>query len=220
MATIQEAIKAYHLHTCTGMLNELNNLFKEHHYASSINQKLARHLFEGNHQENLPYRTNIHYAKTFVDMSRALCHSSLMTDPFTDFEKLYDEVFNLLSPINGIGSLTIYDVALRIGYIRRNQILPEKKVYLFRGACFGANKLRRTMPTLFGTIPSNQLDKNGELREDAYDISLFDKSLQDMGSMFLEDFFCCYHKELEKISTNGYDKFQKVGKYFDVCLHA
>ena len=36
METIQEAIKAYHLHTCTGMLNELNNLFKEHHYAKTL----------------------------------------------------------------------------------------------------------------------------------------------------------------------------------------
>lgn len=220
MATIQEAIKAYRLHSSTGILNELNNLFKEHHFSTNINQKLAKHLFEGHHQEKLPYQTKIHYSRTFVEMSKALCHSSLMTDPFVDFEDLYQEVFRLLNPIKGIGQLTIYDVALRIGYIRRNQILPSNKVYLFRGAQLGAENLRKTMPTLFGAIPSSQLDKKGELREDSYDITLFDKALQELGSMFLEDFFCCYHRELKKITTCGYDKFQKVWKYFDICLHA
>lgn len=220
MATIQDAIKAYHLHTCTGMLNELNNLFKEHHYATSINQKLAKHLFEGGHQKELPYRTNIHYAETFVEMSKALCHSSLMTDSYTDFEKLYEEVFRLLDPISGIGSLTIYDVALRIGFIRRDQILPEKKIYLYRGARLGAENFRKAMPNLFGDIPEDQLNKRGELREGSYDIRLFDQSLQDMGSMFLEDFFCCYHRELKKMPTIGYDRFQKVGNFYDICLHA
>lgn len=219
MATIQDAIKAYHLHRATGMLIELNNLFKEHGHAQTINQTLAKHLFEGGHQEQLPYRPSIHYSKTFIAMSKALCASSLMIDSYKIFEELYNVVYSLLKPISGIAELTIYDVAHRIGFIRKEQILPKDKVYLFRGARLGADCLRKVVPELFGTIPDELLDKHGDLREGIYDISLFDSTLQEMGSLFLEDFFCVYHRELKRLPALPYNAFQKAPFYYDRCIH-
>ena len=208
MATIQDAIRAYWLHRSMGMLNELNNIFKMHHHPTAINQTIAKHLFEGAHQAKMPYQTKYHYAKTFTAMSKALCSSSLMTNKYADVDDLYSDVKKLLYPISGIGLLTVYDVALRIGFVRKEQILPQQKVYLSRGALYGANNLRNTMPKLFNKIPTHQLNRKGELTEGAYNITIFDPILQAMTSPFLEDFFCVYDSKLKKLSSLTYKQLQ------------
>lgn len=209
MATIHEAIQAYRLHRSRGILNELNNLFQLHGHSRKITHQMAIDIFEGAHQARLPYEKTIHYSKTINDYSKALRSSTLMTSHYKDFEDLHDDVKFYLTGVKGIGFLTRYDIALRIGFIREEQILPEKKVYLSRGALLGANNLYKTNPSLFKFIPTT---KKGVIKENPYDITMFDPVLQKLTSAFLEDFFCVFHKELKKLSSLSYKDLQKSKK--------
>lgn len=67
---------------------------------------------------------------------------------FADFEELYDTIRRFLTeqssePVHGIGLLTFYDIATRIGYHQTPKIRPEKFVYLHSGTMTGAVKLLR-----------------------------------------------------------------------------
>ena len=180
---------------------------------------MAVDIFEGEHQKRLPYQKSIIYSKTINELSKALRSSALMTDTFANFEELYNAVKTCLMSFSGAGPLSYYDVALRIGFIREKQILPQKKVYLSCGALYGANNLRKVMPALFGPVSANSLNKKGELKEDAYDITIFDPVLREMTSLFLEDFFCVFDTELKKLSAITYQQMQKVDNYYDRCIH-
>ena len=219
MATINEAIQVYWLHRSIAFRTELNNLFKKHHHPKTITHNMAIDIFEGDHQSRLPYEISIKYSETIKFLSKALRSSVLMTYSYSDFEDLYDSVKRCLHSVPGVGSLTYYDIALRIGFIRERQILPQKKVYLSHGALKGANNLRKSMPTLFSPLPSNLLNRKGELKEYAYDISIFDPALQEMTSPFLEDFFCVFDRELIKLPSLTYQQLQKAEYFYDRCIH-
>ena len=49
---------------------------------------------------------------------------------FVDFEELYDAVLQLIGNITGIGYVTLYDTARRIGYLLDQPIYPVAYVYL------------------------------------------------------------------------------------------
>ena len=212
MVTIDDVIKAYYLHQSQGMMNALNNLHKKYSMQKSINQSLSKDLFEGVHQERLKYERKIHYAATFWDTCSRLKATSLLTDTdIKNFEDLYDEVDNLLLKklkVRGIGRLTVYDIALRIGYIRQNQILPKDKIYLFAGANSGANQLFLSSPSLF-TIPTSTT----RIKEGRYDMTIFNSPLRDVPSFLLEDMFCVFHTLLGKLSKISYARLQKVPSY-------
>lgn len=55
-----------------------------------------------------------------------------------DFEDLHQVVKALIKPIKGIGDLTVYDTALRIGAWLK---IEPSKVYLHAGTRIGAKKL-------------------------------------------------------------------------------
>lgn len=212
MVTIDDVIRAYYLHRSQGMMNALNNLHKKYSMQKKINQTMAKELLEGGHQERLKYERKIHYAATFWETCDRLKATLLLTDSsIKNFEDLYDEVDRLLlqkPKVKGIGKLTAYDIALRIGYIRRNQTLPKGKIYLFAGANAGANKLFQDNPTLF-TFPVSI----SRINEGRYDMTIFKSPLREMPSFLLEDMFCVYHSLLGKLSTINYEKLQKVPSY-------
>lgn len=60
---------------------------------------------------------------------------------FVDFEELYDFVEGKLGHINGIGGLTIYDIAVRIGWHQNPRVLPKDYVYIHAGTKVGAEKV-------------------------------------------------------------------------------
>lgn len=212
MVTIDDVIRAYYLHKSQGMMNALNNLHKKYSMQKNINQSLSKDLFEGVHQERLKYERKIHYAATFWETCYRLKPTSLLTDTsIKNFEDLYDEVDNLLlkkSKVRGIGRLTVYDIALRIGYIRQNQILPKDKIYLFAGANSGANQLFLSSPSFF-TIPTSTT----RIKEGRYDMTIFNSPLRDVPSFLLEDMFCVFHTLLGKLSKISYARLQKVPSY-------
>lgn len=58
-----------------------------------------------------------------------------------DFESLYSIIKNQIGSIDGIGDLTIYDVAFRLGVI--NRILPKDYVYLHASPLISARHLHK-----------------------------------------------------------------------------
>ncbi|MBR3626452.1 MAG: hypothetical protein IKN48_09005 [Bacteroidaceae bacterium] len=212
MATINDIIKAYYLHRSQGMMNELNNLHKKHFGKNKITQLMAKDIFEGTHQERLKYEPKINYAKTFITTCQRLMTSSLLANNYANFEDLYNDVENMLfngnNKIKGIGKLTVYDIALRIGYVRNNQILPKKKIYLYAGAFQGANNLFQCNPSLFNVT---------SIKPGCYDMTIFNAPLNQMPSMFLEDMFCVYHSLLKSYHSAGYNIFQNVKMSYKPC---
>ena len=58
-----------------------------------------------------------------------------------DFELLHSEIRSLIGNIPGIGNLTIYDVAVRLG--AKYNILPKNYVYLHAGPMISAKHLEK-----------------------------------------------------------------------------
>ncbi len=106
----------------------------------------------------------------------------------TDFEALYEEVRKDIGNIDGIGDLTIYDTALRLGWNRHPQLLPKNFVYLHSGAMEGAEALRKVAILTH----KNYFTYDGELGY-RVEIDCFSKDLQQLGAMYLEDFLCVFH---------------------------
>lgn len=84
---------------------------------------------------------------------------------FVDFEELYEAVRQLIGSVNGIGYVTLYDTARRLGYLMSEPILPVAYVYLHYNNVNKAaesilnKKLKYREPSTsfvcgFGTFPS------------------------------------------------------------------
>lgn len=97
-------------------------------------------------------------------------------EDFEDFEDLYDAVKSLIS-IPGIGEVTIYDTARRIGHILDTPIYPQQFVYL------PANKVRNAACFIVG--------KEVEGKEPA---SLFFPYFGTLSPLFIEDILCIFSK--------------------------
>lgn len=94
---------------------------------------------------------------------------------FCDFEELYDFVRSVIGEITGIGPLTIYDTAKRIGHLLQPAIYPKQYVYLAAGAMDGAKKLLGA--------------KSLEFREPTH---LFTPYFGTLSSIFIEDMLCIF----------------------------
>lgn len=57
-----------------------------------------------------------------------------LNECFNDFEELYDFIRFAIGGITGIGPLTVYDTARRIGHLYKKPIYPKMYVYLAAGA--------------------------------------------------------------------------------------
>lgn len=96
-------------------------------------------------------------------------------DGFSDFEQLYDFVASVIGNIKGVGSLTVYDTAKRIGHLFETPIYPKQYVYLSAGAMEGAK-------TLLGT-------KSLKFREP---VEIFKPYFGTLPSIFIEDILCIF----------------------------
>ena len=98
---------------------------------------------------------------------------------FCDFEELYLYVKNLIGGVYGIGPLTVYDTAKRLGHIIEHPIYPKDYVYLHAGAAKGAKSLLKTSKI-------NNMEPIGK----------FIPYFGTLPSVFIEDLLCVFHKEL------------------------
>lgn len=97
-----------------------------------------------------------------------------------DFEELYDSIETLIGGISGIGDLTIYDIATRIGIYKN--IRPKNFVYLHAGAKKGAIAIgvpvQRRVP-----------------------VTSFPSEIEKLGAAEIENFLCIEREALEAIAT-------------------
>jgi len=107
-----------------------------------------------------------------------------INDNFSDFEELYDFIRSIIGNINGIGLLTVYDTAKRIGHLFETPIYPKQYVYLAAGAADGAKKLLKVSSLKF--------------REP---IDIFKPYFGTLPSIFIEDMLCIFKKELQTVSN-------------------
>lgn len=98
---------------------------------------------------------------------------------FIDFEELYECIKQMIGGIHGIGPLTVYDTAKRIGHIVDTPVYPRQYVYLFAGAADGAK----------GLFPDEMLS----YREP---VSRFEPYFGTLPSLFIEDILCVFASEL------------------------
>lgn len=94
---------------------------------------------------------------------------------FADFEQFYDFVASVIGNITGIGPLTVYDTAKRIGHLFDVPIYPCQYVYLNAGASDGAKALLRR--------------NNLKFREPIKD---FEPHFGTFPSIFIEDILCIF----------------------------
>lgn len=66
----------------------------------------------------------------FKNKKVSLVNGNKFHNKFVDFEELYEAVKQLIGSISGIGFVTIYDTARRIGYLLKEPIFPIAYVYL------------------------------------------------------------------------------------------
>ena len=126
-------------------------------------------------------RANI-IATPFIDGNK-------ISEVYEDFEDLYDFISLVISGIPGIGPLTVYDTAKRIGHLFDSPIYPKQYVYLASGAKKGAEAL---------------LGKKGlRFREP---IKLFEPSFGLFPSIFIEDMLCIYEPLFKSCSVNPISK--------------
>lgn len=106
-------------------------------------------------------------------------------DQFNDFEELYEAVKQLIGHINGIGYVTIYDTARRIGYLLRKPIIPCAYVYLHY------NKVNKAAQSIIG--------RKLKYREPAL---IFFPYFCSFPSIEIEDLLCIYSDEFVTISED------------------
>jgi hypothetical protein len=96
------------------------------------------------------------------------------------FDELHDIVNSLIRPIHGIGVLTVYDTAFRIG---AHLGLEPRKVYLHAGTGNGAKRLG-----IYGKS------------RDVIEMSEIPKAMKKLYAMECEDFLCCWIKRYKVIT--------------------
>ena len=127
----------------------------------------AYSLVRGDHQDRIKHDASNHAANSLSCINFSKLN-------INDFEELFDFINVLIGKIPGVGGLMVYDIALRIGHLLDPQILPDKYVYLYRGAKEGAIKVL------------NRKVQSKELK------SVFPKEFQGCSAEDIEDILCIY----------------------------
>lgn len=126
----------------------------------------------GSHQRHL----NIHARCMARDLAiEKLAKSHLWNNQYSTFEKLYDDVCEVLDGVSHIRFITKYDVAKRIGIMIKPEVTPFNYVYLHAGALDGAKRLL------------NKHIDQGQIRMDS---QVFAKYFGDLSPLFVEDLLC------------------------------
>ena len=213
MATIKELIWAYQYYKAPNLLISLNDVLKcRQHSRGKLSPTLLENIILGGHQHWLKHHLNVNYPNMKREVMKALTSPFPILSspsPYVNFEDLYIELNKRLCPhgkfIKGISYLTLYDMALRIGYILLPKpILPEEKLYLYRGAFDGYCILQKHMAHL--GLPS--ISKPG-----SYDMTIFKGVFNPIPSMYIEDLLCVYHKDFPYLTSMSFEDLQKKLSY-------
>ena len=223
MENLQNAFRAYRYHGCIGLLNGLNYVLRLFlNDGKTYSSAVVEAIIFGEHQERMKFGHHwaVDYEQMKKDGSLALQDvlDSVRKDRPASFEDLYALVSRHTRGVNGIGVLTVYDIALRIGFLQQELLLPQDKVYIQAGALTGIQNLTEN-PEWAALFPADIVWKEGGV----YDMALFRKPFEGMGdmceSMFIEDFLCVYDNLLGTPDQTDIRKLQgctfpKVVKLF------
>lgn len=206
---MKQLILSYQLYMEPSFLISLNNVLKCRQWSNStISPRLLTNIIFGGHQHRLPYHPYLNYNSLKKQVKIALNFPDpILSRSFCSFEELYDELNKRLRDskgkrLKGIGDLTLYDIALRIGYIMPSgPILPLDYLYLQSGALLGYKALQKNNPSL--CLPF--INKPGP-----YDMALFKGVFSPLSSMLIEDMLCVYHNDIAHISSMVFPLQKKV----------
>ena len=170
---------------CSSMVEEMNEIRSLYNNSTTLINDVLRNCVcnRNGHQYCIP-ETSV---KEAVDalLNSALISNGKVVNAFNDFEDLYAFIKSTIGNISGIGELTIYDVAKRIGHIIETPIYPKMYVYLSAGAKEEAEIL---------------LKKKGlRFREP---INLFTPYFGTLPSIFIEDMLCIFKNSFANLSFN------------------
>lgn len=113
--------------------------------------------------------------KTLEDSARQLLAAQSKITKVKDFEELHQVVKSLIKPIKGIGDLTIYDTALRIGAWLK---IEPGKVYLHAGTRVGAKRLGL------------------DVSHDSIEVAAFPRAFHKLKPREIEDALCHYRGDI------------------------
>lgn len=197
MATLKELVN-YYLKYCIGMWVEMNRCTDKHLARTTPGFDVS--VIKGVHQRRVSNAA-------INQLLRRLNSHGIENKRYYYFEDLYDDVRRLVTNplISGIGDLTIYDTARRIGHVLDLPVYPERYVYLARGAKEGAKKL---------------LGRNVNYVEP---VDVFKPYFGGLPSICIEDFLCIFKDYLCKggviagVTVQGKDIYINGGKQKSPC---
>lgn len=140
-----------------------------------------------------------HYKQSYASYPSALTEAvehlrphftSMQTSHYDSFEELYEKVKSIISPINGIGALACYDIALRIGCGLNPKVIPQKYVYTH------GNKVEEAAKVLLPTLV---------ITDGKVETSFFSSIIPHYSAMEIEDILCVYS---DQIKQNGRFDFE------------
>lgn len=170
---MKHLLNSYLLSFSGGIITTLNNIVMKKQmrgYSCNHYYEIVRDCVQGMHQRRLQ-------TGAVNQATATLVNANVISMNFADFESLYDEVNRLIGHIRGIGPLTVYDAALKLGCSMNPRLFPVNYVYLMADAPYNAacrlygRKLNRIEP-----------------------VSSFKSEFGEVPSMFIEDFFCVMHR--------------------------
>lgn len=181
--TLKELVNYFNKY-CIGQAVEMNRCVDEYFY--NVTGKGWLYLcVKGAHQ----YCIANAIISNFIQNLRKNGIDKLQANRYCDFEDLYADIVRC--HVQGIGDLTLYDTAIRIGHVMDPCIYPKQYVYLARGAKTGAGRL---------------LGRKVNWREP---IDVFKPYFGDMSSIHIEDFLCvmkdllCKGGVINGVTING-----------------
>lgn len=173
---------------CCTMVEEMNEIRKLYINGLPMDQVIEKCVCNRHgHQYCIPDKAVEDAVAALTDPRLTVAVDSIKIEPFingrdfasfSDFEELYDFIKQVIGPISGIGPLTVYDTARRIGHLLKDPIYPKQYVYLAAGALVGAK-------SLLGV-------KRLKFREP---IGLFTPHFGTLTSVFIEDMLCIFKNE-------------------------
>ena len=170
---MKHLINSYLLSFMNPYLLTLNTLFmkkKLRGYSYNHYYEIVRDCVQGMHQRRLS-------TKAVNKATEILVNAGVISKSYHNFEEIYEEVNKLIGHVSGIGKLTVYDTALKLGCIMNPRVFPRDNVYLMAAAPYNA------ACRYYGKKLSN-----------IEPVGTFAADFGEIPSMFIEDFFCVMHK--------------------------
>lgn len=170
---MKHLINSYLLSFMNPYLLTLNTLFmkkKLRGYSYNHYYEIVRDCVQGMHQRRLS-------TKAVNKATEILVSAGVISKSYHDFEEIYEEVDKLIGHVRGIGKLTVYDTALKLGCTMNPRVFPRDYVYLMANAPYNA-----------------AYRYYGRKLHDIEPIATFAADFGEIPSMFIEDFFCVMHK--------------------------